>query len=109
MKNTEITLKEHPTLLEVQSYIAKVAKQRGFEKESITEKFMLFTEECGELAKAIRKKEKIKLDKTSKEENLQHEIADVFFYLLDICNKLNIDLEEAFLQKEAVNKAREWE
>ena len=47
-------------------------------------------EECGEMAKAIRKTKGIKCDPTSREYNPAHEIADVLFHLLDISNKLNI-------------------
>jgi NTP pyrophosphatase (non-canonical NTP hydrolase) len=108
MGNTKITLKDQPTLADFQSYVEEIVKQRGFAEEGITEKFMLFTEECGELAKAIRKKTKIKSDTKSKEENISHEVADVFMYLLEICNYFNINLEEAFRQKEEINTTRTW-
>lgn len=70
---------------------------------------MLFLEECGELAKATRKIEKIHSDKNSEQFKVASEAADVFMYLLDICNKLGIDLEQAFREKEEVNKKRVWE
>ena len=69
---------------------------------------MLFLEECGEMAKAARKSQGIKTDKNSKEYNLGHEIADVFIYLLDLCNYYGIDLEKAFRDKEEINKRRSW-
>jgi NTP pyrophosphatase (non-canonical NTP hydrolase) len=108
MEKIKVILKERPSLIDFQQYVAEIVKQRGFEKEGITEKFMLFTEECGELAKAIRKKTKIKSDTKSKEENISHEVADVFMYLLEICNYFEIDLEDAFRQKEAINNTRTW-
>lgn len=94
---------------DLQKYVAQAAKERGFDKESVAEKFMLFLEECGELAKAARKTQNIKSDKNSKNFELSDEMADVFFYLLDICNKFNIDLESAFRKKEEINKKRSWE
>lgn len=92
-----------------QKYVSRVVKKRGFDKETISEIFMLFLEECGEMAKAARKSQGIKSDKKSKEYYLDHEIADVFFYLLDICNHYNMDLEKAFRDKEKINKQRFWE
>ena len=108
MKNTLI-LKPNPTLRDLQSYVAKMTKERGFDEETVAEKFMLLLEECGEMAKAARKTQNIKSDKNSELFHLEHETADVFIYLLDICNHFGIDLEKAFRDKEKVNKKRIWE
>ena len=70
---------------------------------------MLLLEECGEMAKAARKDQNIHTDRNSETFRLDHEIADVFMYLLDICNHFNIDLEKAFREKEEINKGRVWE
>lgn len=86
-----------------------MVKERGFDKETIQEVFMLFMEECGEMAKAVRKLQNMKIDKNSKQMDLEHEIADVFIYLLDICNHFDIDLEKAFRNKEEINKKRTWQ
>ncbi|MEA3248947.1 MAG: MazG nucleotide pyrophosphohydrolase domain-containing protein [Patescibacteria group bacterium] len=83
-------------------------KERGFDKESLAEAFMLLMEECGELVKAARKTQGIKCDSRSKEYRLDHEAADVFMYLLAICNTCSIDLEQAFRDKEEINKLRTW-
>jgi NTP pyrophosphatase (non-canonical NTP hydrolase) len=104
-----LRLKKNPTLRDFQDYVAKLVKERGFDKETIPEIFMLFLEECGEMAKAARKTQNIKIDKKSKEFHLDHEIADVFIYLLDICNLFGVDLEKAFRDKEEINKKRSWE
>jgi NTP pyrophosphatase (non-canonical NTP hydrolase) len=70
---------------------------------------MLLTEELGELCKAVRKNATdTKCATDSKHHNIDEEIADVFYYLVDICNKLNIDLEKSFLEKEVVNEQRTW-
>jgi len=108
MKNT-LFLKPNPTLRDLQVYVAQMTKERGFDKETIAEIFMLFLEECGEMAKAARKTQNIKSDKNSQLFHLEHETADVFIYLLDICNHFDIDLEKAFRDKEKVNKRRIWE
>lgn len=106
---SSLNLKQNPTLRDFQEYVAQFVRERGFIKESVPEIFMLFLEECGEMAKAARKTQKMKIDKNSEQFHLDHEIADVFMYLLDICNHFDIDLEKAFRDKEEINKKRVWE
>ena len=105
-----LTLKKNPPLRDFQAYVAELVKERGFEKETVPELFMLLMEECGELAKAARKALKMYMDKSKRGEGLHlaHDAADVFIYLLDICNHFGIDLEQAFREKEEVNKRRVW-
>ena len=102
------SLKENPTLADFQRYVAEMVEERGFVKESLPEIFMLFLEECGEMAKAARKAQGMKIDEASQKYHLDHEIADVFIYLLDIANKCGVDLEKAFRDKEEINKKRTW-
>jgi len=109
MSKSKLHLKENPTLKDFQNYADELVKERGFEKETLPEIFMLFLEECGEMAKAARKTQNIKIDKNSKDYHLDHEIADVFIYLLHICNYYGVDLEKAFRDKEEINKGRIWE
>ncbi|MEK7598795.1 MAG: MazG nucleotide pyrophosphohydrolase domain-containing protein [Patescibacteria group bacterium] len=109
MQNSKLVLKNNPTLRDFQDYVAEMIKERGFDKETVPEVFMLFLEECGELTKAARKTQKIKSDNNSDNFHLADEAADVFIYLLDICNYLGIDLEQAFRDKEGKNKKRRWE
>lgn len=86
-----------------------MVEERGFNKEDVPSKFMLLLEECGEMAKAARKSAKLHFDKNSEQFDVAHEAADVFIYLLDICNHFGIDLENAFRDKEEINKKRTWE
>lgn len=97
-----------PTLKDFQTYVAETVKQRGFDKETTPELFMLFLEECGELAKAARKTQHIKTDAHSDEFKLAHELADVLWYVVVLANKCNVDLEQAFRAKEELNKQRTW-
>lgn len=101
-------LKEKPTLSDFQEYIKAVVEERGFQQENLTEIFMLFLEECGELAKAARKHSGIHTDPESKLHAAGEEAADVFMYLIDICNHMGIDLEKAFREKEEKNSKRVW-
>ncbi len=105
----KLVLKDNPTLRDFQEYVAQLVKERGFDNETVPEMFMLFLEECGEMAKAARKTQRIKTDKNSEQFHFDHEVADVFIYLLDICNHFNVDLEKAFRDKEETNKKRLWE
>lgn len=102
-------LKENPLLKDFQTYVAEIVEERRFQKENVSDIFMLFLEECGELAKAARKQQKhMKTDANSENFLVNEEAADVFMYLLDICNHFNVDLEQALRDKEEINKKRIW-
>jgi NTP pyrophosphatase (non-canonical NTP hydrolase) len=103
-------LKENPTLRDLQQYLAAVCQERGWTKDSPSEKFMLFVEEIGELAKAMRKAAGLYEEHAKqKDASLEEEFADVLSYLLDLANCFQIDLEQVFRAKEEINKSRVWE
>ena len=103
-------LKANPTLKELQSYLAQVCEERGWTKDSPSEKFLLFIEEVGELAKAMRKASGLYEEKArARDVSLEEEFADVLSYLLDLANCFQVDLERAFRAKEEVNQTRTWE
>lgn len=105
---SNLNLKENPSLQDFQQYVRDLVKERGFEEETVPEMFMLLSEEIGEMAKAARKSSGMKTDENSHIPELELEMADVFIYLLDICNHFDIDLEKAFRNKEEINKKRVW-
>ena len=106
---SKLHLPDNPTLKDFQKYDAEMARERGFDQVSLPQNFMLFLEECGEMAKAARKTDSsLRNDKNSQEYHLDHEAADVFMFLLRICNARGIDLEKAFREKEEINKKRIW-
>lgn len=103
-------LKENPTLPDLQAYMKAVCIERGWDKNNHLELFLLFSEEVGELAKAIRNymglyQEEARQDKKFE---LEEEFADVLGYLMDLANHLNVDLEQAFREKEKLNAERDW-
>ena len=102
-------LSERPTLAELQRYMEAVCQERGWDKDNYAEKFLLFTEEVGELAKAIRNTAGL-YDEEAKQRrgNLEEEFADVLSYVLDLANYFHVNLEKAFREKEQVNEIRVW-
>ena len=103
-------LQEKPTLGDLQRYVAEVCQERGWTKDTPAEKFVLFVEEVGELAKAMRKAAGLYAERAKPQQmSLEEEFADVLSYLLDLANCYEIDLEAAFRAKEQVNRTRTWE
>lgn len=96
------------TLQEYQVYIHDALEKRGFLQQDVNTRLTLLVEEIGELAKAIRKFNNEKIDVNSKVTNLSEELADVFFVLLSIANKCDINIAEAFIDKEEKNNNRVW-
>src|SRR5437868_12242586 len=102
-------LKENPTLRDLQGYAREFCEEKGFDKDTSLKDFLLFSEEVGELAKCIRNVEGIRVEKTSENKTeLEEEFADVFQYLLNLANKYQIDLGEAFRMKAVKNQKRVW-
>jgi NTP pyrophosphatase (non-canonical NTP hydrolase) len=103
-------LPENPTLTGLQHYLAEVCQERGWTKDSPAEKFVLFIEEVGELAKAMRKAVGLYEERAKQRDMpLEEEFADVLSYLLDLANCFQVDLEQAFRTKEQINQSRKWE
>lgn len=97
------------SLADYQEMFKAILAARGFDKETIPEKFMLLLEEAGEFAKSARKVSGVKVASDPKIQNMNDEAAEVFILLIDLCNSLNIDLAQAVADKEAENSNREWQ
>ena len=108
MNSKALVLPAKPSLQDYQAYVTEAVRLRGFEDETVPEVFTLLVEEVGELAKAIRKQNGQKVDAASRQHDVEEEAADVLFLLIDVANRLNIDLAKAFSEKEAKNKKRIW-
>jgi len=96
-------MKEPITLKKLQKKI----KKRDFKPKKKPQYFMKLIEEVGELSEMIKKDKrldpedpKLKAIKGTMEE----ELADVLYYILALANVYEIDLEEAFLRKQALIK-----
>lgn len=101
-------LNENARLKDFQIYVSELERERGFFEQTAKDKCLLLGEEIGELFKAIRKSEGIAIDPASKINNIEDEIADIFIYLCSIANRFDINIEQAFLKKEEINKQRKW-
>ena len=101
-------LKEHPTLRDVQEYVRQMEQEREFDKASNLQSCLQLGEEIGELFKAVRKAEKMRIDHTSSVGAIDEELADILMFVAALANRYGIDLETAFREKEEFNKGREW-
>lgn len=108
---SNLHLKAHPTLDDIQTYVKEMVEERGFHKETISQVCLLLTEEVGELVKSVRKSHNgMAIDKNKQyDHNPAEEIADILIVLSTVANMLNIDMEQAFRDKEEHNKKRTWQ
>ena len=106
--NDYLTLPLKPTFNHFQKYVENLEDIRGFSNNNILQNCLNLGEEVGELFKAVRKEQKMKIDNNSKIGTIEEELADIFIYLCSIANRYSIDLEQAFRNKESINKTRNW-
>lgn len=93
---------------EIQKYIWQKNIDRGFAEETVEKKMLMLTEEVGELAKAVREHVGMGFSTTTSKSEAIEEIADVLIITLGLASKLNIDVYDALMVKEAKNEKRTW-
>jgi NTP pyrophosphatase (non-canonical NTP hydrolase) len=93
---------------ELQRYVAQLERDRGFSHQSVTQQCLLLGEEVGELFKAVRKHERLRLDAEARVGSAGEELADILIYVCSIANRLDVDLHGALEAKEEVNRQRVW-
>lgn len=104
-------LTKKDSLTDVQNYVRQVNELRGFQNQDLQDTMLLLTEEIGEIAKAIRKDYtdmSVDINKLNNYGSIESEIADVFYVLSCVCNKLDINILDALKKKEAENINRTW-
>lgn len=69
-----------------------ICKKKGWDRVPIHKVWLLFTEEIGELASAIRQSQGI-YRKTGKTIDVANEMGDVFSYLFQLAYMLDVDLD----------------
>jgi NTP pyrophosphatase (non-canonical NTP hydrolase) len=93
---------------DLQRYVAEMERARGFSNRDVLQQCLLLGEELGELFKAVRKHTSMRVGTTSITGSVDEELADVLIYVCAIANRLDISLEKAVRNKEALNEARTW-
>lgn len=107
-KNLE-ALGEDFKVSEVQDYIKNMYLKLGWTSKDPRDRILYLTEEVGELARAVRKELGHSIDVNRKNnDSVEDEAADVFITLCALCNTMGVDLNKAFLQKQAKNCKRTW-
>jgi NTP pyrophosphatase (non-canonical NTP hydrolase) len=102
-------LPSNDSLTGLQEYYRHASERRGFSQEKPAEVFVLLVEEIGELAKAIRSILGVSVQSEDRSrKSVRLELADCFLYLLHMANQLNINLFEAFREKEYLNSQKTW-
>lgn len=84
------------TLEEAQKQVDNWIKTYGVRYFSELTNMAVLTEEVGELARVMARKYGDQSFKPGEKDNLDEEIADVFWVLLCIANQTGTDLSEAF-------------
>ena len=110
----EIHLPVGAALQEYQRYIYQLETLHDWLSVDLIHNCFLMGEEVGELFKAIRKHQRYFEEHDPASEDVSkaqvaEELVDIFNYLIAIANRLNIDLESAFREKNRINQIRKWE
>lgn len=84
------------TLEEAQKEVDRWIKQYGVRYFSELTNMAVLTEEVGELARVMARKYGDQSFKEGEKDNIEEEIADVFWVLLCIANQTGVNLSNAF-------------
>ncbi|MDD9940494.1 MAG: hypothetical protein OXU20_05475 [Myxococcales bacterium] len=112
----KIELETGAPMAAYQRYIHALEAMHGWLSVDLIHNCFLMGEEVGELFKAIRKYERYYDQSGSDPDSaaerkaaVAEELVDVFNYVVALANRLEIDLEAAFRDKNARNQARSWD
>ena len=93
-----MSVEKHTTISYLQSYVAEKPTQGG------PDHYMLkLMEECGELAKAVRKDQR-RTDGVK--DTIDEELWDVIYYCVRLANYYGVDLEKTIRDKEVLNREK---
>jgi NTP pyrophosphatase (non-canonical NTP hydrolase) len=81
---------------------------KGWDKAPIDKVWLLFTEEIGELASAIRQNQKLYQKNSRKKWDVVTELGDVFSYLFQIADILEVDLDQMWQVHRQKNRNRNY-
>jgi NTP pyrophosphatase (non-canonical NTP hydrolase) len=107
-QSTNKSISNDMTVKDLQGYVWQMNIDREFDLEDPSKKLVMLVEEVGELAKSIRKKVGMKFTDTTKQTDIEEELADVQIVLLGLASMLEVDMITAVQEKEAKNQKRVW-
>ena len=79
------------SLTELQKHLDQTCKEKGWDKNSVTEVFLFKGEK-----------------KPDNHDNLREEFADVLNYLMELANRFDVNLAEVYFEKHKINQTRQW-
>ena len=88
-----------------------ICKNKGWDKVPVSTIWLLFTEEIGELASAIRQYQRTYRKTGLKKEkgiDVKMEMGDVFSYLFQLASMLNVDLDDMWLKHQQKVQLRNY-
>lgn len=98
------------TIEELQRHVGELNDAQGWHDTTPEERAMWLVTEVGELVREV-----LRLPRAAAEaelagvrRDLGMEMYDVAWNLCDLANRVGVDLEEAFAEKVAANRRREW-
>jgi NTP pyrophosphatase (non-canonical NTP hydrolase) len=104
-----LNLPPDATLRDLQRYVSEMEHERGFSSNTVLPKCLLLGEEVGELFKAVRRSHAgMRLADTANVGDAREELADILILLCAVANRVGVDLEETFREKEQRTACRVW-
>ncbi len=99
------------TIQEIQNNARSLCEQQGWTDRNPSQRFRYLISEVGELSKELTRLEwnPAETDLSEIKRNIGHEIYDIVWNLCDLANQLEIDLENAFAEKQGINAERHWD
>lgn len=85
-------------------FTREICRVKGWDNLPVDTVWLLFTEEIGELASAIRHRQKRFTKYGHRKDEVQNEMGDVFSYLFQLASLLDVDLDQMWANH--LNKVR---
>ena len=96
------------TIRDIQQSAQELCERKGWKDRNPAQRFRYLISEVGELSTELIRLEWDTDDHEEAKRNIGHEMYDIVWNLCDLANQLDIDLEKAFKEKEAVSRNRVW-
>ena len=96
------TIPADVTLSNMQAYSKELVDYKNWNGVSGAELTMLMSEEMGEVAKEVRKLHFEQGDQAHHQQELGHELVDVLAYICRLANMYDVNLEQAYKEKNMV-------